>query len=106
MEIQNVDIWLRDILSKDAMTFEHAYWGERPPAELAMPEVLRAMAVHFDSYTRGKLIELLGKCEDCTLLPILENELASSDESIRNWANGSIDALHRQEPWQKIPKYV
>lgn len=98
LENPSVDAWLRDILSKDAITFEGAYWCQRPPAESAVPKVLQAMAVHFDLYTRGKLIELLGECEDREVLPILEKEPASSDESIRNWANGSIDALAREEP--------
>lgn len=64
-----------DILSKDAITFEGAYWGQWPPAELAVPKVLQAMAVHFDLYTRGKLIELLGECEDREVLPIGDGEL-------------------------------
>lgn len=86
------------------MTFEDAYWGERPSAELAVPKIIRAMAVNFDLYTRGKLIELLGECGDNAVLPILEKEMASSDESVRNWASGSIDALARREPWQKGAK--
>lgn len=106
MEIPSVDTWLSDILSKDPMTFEDAYWGERPPVELAVPEIIRAMDVHFDPYTRGKLIELLGECGNPAVLPILEKELLNSEESMRNWARGSIDALTGQEPWQKNPKYL
>ena len=106
MSVPNVDEWLNQILSKDAMTFENAYWGERPPAVEMVPRILQALTVCFDSYTRGKLIELLGECEDSSVLPVLEKELFSLDGHIRNWAQGSIDALKRFEPWQKFPKYL
>lgn len=102
----SVDEWLERILSRNAMTFEDAYWGERPPTDLAVPKILKALEDHFDSYTRGKLLELLGECGDLSVLPVLEHELANSDESIRNWASGSIDALKAREPWQRHPKYL
>jgi hypothetical protein len=104
MDQLNVDEWLREILSRDAMTFEDAYWGERPSSELAVPLLLAALNVYFDSYTRGKLLELLGECEDISVLPVLEKELSNSEEAIRNWAAGSIEALKRHEPWQRFPK--
>ena len=106
MSQKNVDEWLNEIISKDAMTFENAYWGDRPPADKVLPKILKALSVHFDSYTRGKLIELLGESEDLSVLPVLEKELSSDDESIRNWATESIDTLKRLAPWQKTTKYL
>lgn len=106
MSQHSLDEWFAQILSKDPMTFEDAYWSDRPPAEEVVPKVIQALSVVLDSYTRGKLLELLGECEDASVLPILERELESSDASIRNWAKISIEALNRREPWQKSQKYL
>ncbi|MBL9200844.1 MAG: HEAT repeat domain-containing protein [Opitutaceae bacterium] len=106
MSGQNVDAWLSRILSKDAMTFEDAYWGERPPPEAAVPKILESLKTTFDPYTRGKLVELLGESGDKSVLPILEKEMRSPDQAIREWACASIAALRRDEPWQKDPKYL
>lgn len=103
--MSDVDEWLDKILSEDAMAFEDAYWGERPPADKALPEILMALSNHFDIYSRGKLIELLGECEDHSVMPVLEKELDNPNEGIRNWARASIEALKRVEPWQKTQKY-
>ncbi|QLG88652.1 hypothetical protein HQ393_10595 [Chitinibacter bivalviorum] len=100
----NVDEWLNEILSRDAMTFEEAYWRERPPANEAVPRILQALTAPLDSYTRGKLIELLGECEDLSVLHVLEKELLSPDESMQFWASLSIDALNSLAPWQKSSK--
>lgn len=106
MSQHKLDEWFSQILSKDAMTFEDAYWSDRPPVEDVVPKIIQALAIICDSYTRGKLLELLGECGDVSVLPILERELLSSDESTRNWAKISIEALNRREPWQKSHKYL
>lgn len=93
------------ILSRDPTTFEDAYWGARPRQELAVPLILEKMKTIHDSYTRGKLIELLGESEDASVKAVLENERNHTDESIREWASGAIDALERGEKWQRDPKY-
>jgi hypothetical protein len=71
MNIPELSDWLKDILSRDAMTFENAYHGPRPPASIAVPQILSLLEKHNDDYTRGKLIELLGESNDKTLIPIL-----------------------------------
>lgn len=98
--------WLTAILSQDAVTFEDAYWGDRPASNEVVPEIIAKLSEIFDPYTRGKLIELLGECGDKSILPILEAELKNPDPSLKEWAAGSIDALIRGEPWQKNPKYI
>jgi hypothetical protein len=98
--------WLENILSKDAAAFEDAYWGDRPSSHDAMPRILEALKAEQDPYTRGKLIELLGESGDMSVLPMLEKELSSPDQSLRDWADAGIQALRRGEPWQKNPKYL
>ena len=94
------------ILCRDAMTFEDAYWGERPPANKVVPIIIEKLKTVLDPYTRGKLIELLGESEDKSVLTILENELKNEDEFMRNWAKGSIRDLENGEKWQQDPKYL
>ncbi|WP_240222919.1 HEAT repeat domain-containing protein [Rheinheimera hassiensis] len=106
MKSSNLSRWIKAIINTDAMTFEDAYWGTRPSASEAVPEIIRLLDKYEDPYTRGKLIELLGECEDKSVIPFLVNELQNPDESIRSWAKGSIEALERGEKWQKDPKYL
>lgn len=106
MNSQDVDQWLSAILSKDAVTFEDAYWGARPSPSEAVPRILQVLREAHEPYTRGKLLELLGESGDMGMVQILEAELCSADQSIRDWARGGIDALERGEAWQKNPKYL
>ena len=105
MSDQVVQAWLARILSSDAATFEDAYWEERPSTEIAVPAILRALDNVSDAFGRGKLIELLGESGDMAVLSVLERELLNADETVRGWAEVSIGALKRGEPWQKDPKY-
>ncbi|MFN3165621.1 MAG: hypothetical protein ACE37H_01000 [Phycisphaeraceae bacterium] len=75
MDVPKLKDWLNDILSRDASTFEDAYWGDRPVAFEAIPALISQLEIQQDSYTRGKLIELLGESEDLSVLPILQQEL-------------------------------
>ena len=106
MKEPSINQWISDITNTDAMTFEDAYWGTRPSAAGAVPELIKLLNVHDDSYTLGKLIELLGECGDKSVIPILENELQNLDEGIRSWARAAIIALERGEKWQQNSKYL
>lgn len=97
--------WMDFILSQDPMTFEDAYWGVRPHQEIAVPMILDKMKTAYDSFTRGKLIELLGESEDISVKATLENELNHEDGKIREWASSAIEALNRGEKWQRNPQY-
>ena len=105
MNAPDLHKWIADIMSRDAITFEDAYWAIRPSPELAVPLILEKMRITHDAYTRGKLIELLGESEDASVIPILEDELNHVEESIREWARGAIQALTRGDRWQQDPKY-
>lgn len=104
-EIEPSD-WMADILSQDPMTFEDAYWGERPSVDVVLPLILTELERADDSYTRGKLIELLGETGDQSLMPVLQRELQHSDEAVRKWARLSIEVIQKGEPWQRHPKYL
>ena len=106
MKTPTVKAWLADILSSDPMTFEDAYWGVRPSAVDVVPELVKLLDLHKDSYTRGKIIELLGESGDTSILAILEIELQNPDEGIMNWAKGAIEALKSRKEWQQQPKYI
>ncbi len=83
------------------MTFEGAYWGPRPSTSEAVPALIALLEVYHDTYTRGKIIELLGESEDKSVIPVLEVELKNSDEGIRSWAKRAIDDLEKGERWQQ-----
>lgn len=102
-----LDDWITDILSTDPMTFEDAYWGERPDSQLAVPILVELLNSYKDPNTRGKIIELLGESEEHSVLPILQKELFSEDDSIRQWAKVAIDSIVAGEKWhQKAIKGV
>ena len=71
MSLYDIDEWLNNILSLDSTTFENAYWTDRPPVEEVIPKIIQALDIIFDTFSRCKLIELLGECGDLSVLPRL-----------------------------------
>ena len=101
MSTINADSWLAAIMSRDAMTFEEAYFGNRPAPSIMGPKIIAKLSETRDSYTRGKLIELLGECGDSSVIKILESELNNPDPAMQEWAKISIDSLKGGDTWQK-----
>jgi HEAT repeat protein len=88
---------LRRIRSRDPLTYEAAYHELLPYVGNYVPELLAALDDASDAYTRGKLIELLGRAEDPAAIPVLARELEHSDQAVRQWAVTSLVALCRPE---------
>jgi len=95
-----VDAWLSQILERDPLRFEDAYWGHRPDAALAVPLLLKLLSTTHDVYTRGKVLELLGESGDFSVSEALGAELTHPDEQVREWARLAIFALNQGTPWQ------
>jgi len=82
----NIDECLHRICSQDALTFEDAFDELSPVASNFVPELLNALLQFDDSYTRGKIIELLGYTHSDLVVPSVEKELAHPDQTVRQWA--------------------
>ena len=87
--------------NRDSSTYEDAYWGARPPIKETLPEIVKLLKTVHDPYSRGKLVELLGECEDKSVLPLLKEELSHHEKDIREWAEASIESLNSNEKWQQ-----
>ena len=102
----DLDKWISDILNTDPAIFENAYWGTRPRIEDVLPKLIDLLLIIEDPYARGKILELIGESESMMVMPYLEKDCAHSDQRIRDWANGAIDALRNGVKWDKYPKYL
>ena len=101
----DLDIWINEIKSLDAMTFEDAYHGERPSGSAVVPRLLAEMRAAPDVYTRGKFIELLGEMADRSIVPDLIPELAHPNQNVRQWAVTSLRALGGQVANLAVTEY-
>jgi HEAT repeat protein len=95
MTQESVDIegWIARIRSRDAMTFEDAFWGPRPTGPAVVPRLIAELQRATDSYTRAKLVELLGEMGDISAVPVLVAELAHPENEIRVWAVQALELL-------------
>jgi hypothetical protein len=93
--------WLKQILARDPTTFENAYWGPRPDPAIAIPRLLQLLKTAHDSYSRGKILELLGETGDHSLIPVISTELQHPDQDVRKWAHLALSALDQGTPWQQ-----
>ncbi len=86
------DEWIARIKSRDPMVYEDAFHEQWPHGPEFIARLIVEMRLADDSYTRGKLIELLGEAGDQTVVPELARELEHPDWNIRQWA---LHALRR-----------
>ena len=75
------------------MTFEDAYWGERPTGPDVVPRLIVELHRSTDGYTRGKFAELLGEMGDALVVPVLVAELDHTEPDARQWALRALDEL-------------
>ena len=93
--------WLSKILDRDPMTFEDAYWGNRPNPTLVVPQLIELLSSIQDAYTRGKILELLGESGNLSVAPTISADLTHPEQSVREWAKLALSALDRGVPWQQ-----
>lgn len=89
-----LDAWIERIRSTDPMTFEDAYYDERPKGPGVIDRVIFELHAAVDGYTRGKFCELLGEMGDASNIPVLTAELNHPDGRVREWARLAIDAVN------------
>lgn len=87
------------------MTFEEAYWGERPVGPDVVPRLIAELHRSADGYTRGKFAELLGEMGDATVVPVLVAELEHSDAGARQWAVSALEQLGLPESVAAVARY-
>ncbi len=88
-----LDAWIERIRDRDSVTFEDAYWGERPAGLEVVPRLVAELHRSTDSYTRGKFAELLGEMGDASVMPVLVAELVHPDLDMRQWAVLALEEL-------------
>ena len=89
----DIDDWIREIKSKDHLTYEAAYHSERPSGPVVMQRLLCEMQAAEDGYTRGKFVELLGEIGDISVVPRIIPELRHPDQNVRQWAVTALRQL-------------
>lgn len=101
---------LEMVLSRDAMTFEDGFhwlmgddWGPRLHGHAG--ELIALLPAHSDAYTRGKLLELLGYTASREAIPVLVEELAHPDATVRQWAVLSLEELPFREAQELATRY-
>ncbi len=79
------------------MTFEHAYWGERPIGPDVVARLIAELHRSLDGSTRGKFAELLGEMGDASVVPVLVAELDHPEPVVRQWAVLALEQLEMPE---------
>lgn len=93
------------IRSSDAMTFEDAFSELSPIADRFVLELCSELDTACDSYTRGKLIELLGFTHSNQVLPVLQRELSNDDITVRNWVALALEEINSTESLRILNDY-
>ena len=94
------------VLSRDALTFEDGFhWLISRDLRPHVGDFVALLSIHTDTYTRGKLIELLGHTASLEAIPVLVQELAHPNSRIREWAVLSLEELPFGEPRQLADRY-
>ena len=93
----NIQDCLMRIRSKDPLIFEEAFIEIEEVVSDYKNEILEALDSEIDSNNKGKLIELLGLCEDSSLLPVFRKELEKRDKNTTSWVLSAIESLNLDE---------
>ena len=91
-----LDAWIKRIRSTDPMTFEDAYFGDRPQGPEVLDRLIRELHASADGYTRGKFCELLGEMGDTSTIAVLAPELNHPDERVRLSLVSAHERRHRR----------
>ena len=105
MEPLDLEFWIARIKSRDALTYEDAYEGERPAGPGVVARLIRELHAAPDGYTRGKFAELLGEMGDSTVVPELVAELAHPDPDFRAWVLFALNALGGPEALAAVERH-
>lgn len=89
----NIQDCLNRIRSKDPLIFEKAFIEIEEVVSDYKNEILEAFNSEIDSSNKGKFIELLGLCEDSSLLPVFKEELEKKDKNTISWVLNAIESL-------------
>jgi HEAT repeat protein len=100
-----LDPWIARIRDRNSMTFEDAYWGERPTGPDVVPRLIAELHLSNDGYTRGKFAELLGESGDISVVPMLIAELSHSEPAARLWAVLALEQLGMPEGVEAAKHY-
>lgn len=87
------------------MTFEDAYWCERPTGPDVVPRLVAELHRSPDGYTRGKFAELLGEMGDASVVPVLVAELDHPEPDARQWAMLALEQLGLPEGMAAVARY-
>lgn len=101
----DLEAWIARIRSRDAATYEDAYWGDRPSGPAVVPRLVAELRAAPDAYTRGKLIELLGEMGDASVVPELVAELSHPEPEVRAWAVAALETLGVAEAAEAASRY-
>jgi hypothetical protein len=101
----DLETWISEIKSRNAVIFEKAYHGERPSGAAVVPRLLAEMRATPDAFTRGKFIELLAEMADASIVPDLLPELAHPHQDVRQWAVTSLRALGGEVADRAVAEY-
>ena len=89
------------VCSDDPMTFEDGYHLLLPRVGEYVVQISEALKEERNPSNQAKLIELLGECEDETLVPLLTGFLNSESGDIVSW---SLTALEKTAAGTKVAK--
>ena len=96
---------MRRLRSRDPLTYEVAYTEFLPHVRTFVPELLRELERTPDSYTRAKVIELLGDAQAKEAIPALAQELMHPDQNVRQWAVTSLLSIRDAEADALVEEY-
>jgi len=101
----DLDMWIHGIKSREPLIFEAAFHGPRPTGPEVVPRLLAEMQRATDTYTRGKLIELLGGIGATDAVPKLVGELSHSDQDVRQWAVTALRTIGGDVAIRAVEQY-
>jgi HEAT repeat protein len=97
--------WIARIRDRDPMTFEDAYYGDRPTGPDVLPRLINELHQSPDEYTRGKFLELLGEMGDESVVPILLAELAHPNPAVGARACTALECIGSDEAKKAVEEY-
>ena len=89
----DLEDWIARIRSRDAITYEDAYHGERPAEPGLLARLVAEMHAAPDGFTRGKFAELLGEMGNASVVPHLIAELSHPEPDTQLWAALALETL-------------
>ena len=88
---------MRLMRKHDPQLQEDGFAMLKPIAANVLPQLIEAFEEESDHGLRCWLLELIGDARSESALPVLTKELASEDESIRDWARRGLEQLDIKE---------